>query len=89
MKPTPEQIAFDKWYAQERPPHNGWLSAAFASGYAAGAAQQRETDAELAEAYLHITPSEGGDDLDRIGRYSNGTVMRIAAAIRAQQEAKG
>ena len=43
-----------------------------------------EEAAHIAEGYLHIVPAEGGDEMDRIGRYSNGTVCRIADAIRAK-----
>lgn len=45
---------------------------------------------EIAEAHLHLVPDEVGDEKDRIGRYSNGTVQRIAARIRARaEEVKG
>jgi hypothetical protein len=45
-----------------------------------------EAAAKSCEVYLHNVPAEGGDDIDRIGRYSNGTVKCCAAAIRAIKE---
>lgn len=39
--------------------------------------------AKVCDTYLHIVPESGGDELDRIGRYSNSTVRLIAAAISA------
>jgi hypothetical protein len=42
-----------------------------------------EEAATTAEVFMHNVPAEGGDDLDHVGRYSNGTVRRIAAAVRA------
>ena len=41
-----------------------------------------EECAQIAEGYQHSVPVSGGDDLDRIARYSNGTCKLIAAAIR-------
>ena len=48
-----------------------------------------EEAAKVCEAFLHSVPDEGGDDLDRIGRYSNGSVRRCAYAIRALIDKEG
>lgn len=37
----------------------------------------------ICESMLHNVPAEGGDELDRIGRYSNGTVERIIARLKS------
>lgn len=42
-----------------------------------------EEAAKVAVGFQHVnTPRDGGDDLDRIARYSNDTCAGIAAAIR-------
>lgn len=51
----------------------------------------RDRCAEIAESYLHAETNDSSapDRLDHIARYSNSTVRRIAAAIRALPEAAG
>lgn len=49
----------------------------------AAALAMRERAAQACEVFMHSVPDAGGDDLDRIARYSNETVRRCAAAIRA------
>ena len=68
------------------------VSDAARSLLASGAgAEMRERCAEIAEAYLHAETDDSSapDRLDQIARYSNATVRRIAARIRALPEAAG
>lgn len=52
---------------------------AHARGFAAGI----KAAAKVCEVFLHNVPDDGGDELDRIGRYSNDTVRHIIAKVRA------
>lgn len=36
---------------------------------------------QTVRAFLHSVPAEGGDELDRVAQYSNGTVLRIVEAV--------
>jgi hypothetical protein len=100
MKPTPEMI--EKWWRESKivglaPVNLEWEQRAFTlayadgydAGYAAGAAQQRETDAADARRYRWLAAD--GDRAKRLLNERSGHEVQdeIDMAIRAQQEAKG
>lgn len=64
-------------------PPSGWERAIYRAAYRAAA----EACARACEVCLHTVPHTGGDDLDRIARYSNSTVHRCSAACRKVGEA--
>ena len=93
MKPTQTQL--QEWWdnsAQEYSGPNPTMAAAFEAmrvAFAAGAAQQRETDAAICEAHdptidVYNSPLNGMRH-----PVAEQTAAACAAAIRAQQEAKG
>lgn len=53
------------------------------SDYTRGYSDAKKAVIAAAEALLHNVPAEGGDDLDRIGRYSNSTLKILIANVRA------
>jgi hypothetical protein len=92
-EPTPEQCA--EWWATARksdrdePFYCAASRVAYAAGLAAGAAQQRETDAADARRYRWLAAD--GDRAKRLLNERSGHEVQdeIDMAIRAQQEAKG
>ena len=52
------------------------------SDFTRGFNEAKKAVVVLAEALMHRVPDEGGDDLDRIGRYSNGTLKVLIANVR-------
>jgi hypothetical protein len=48
-------------------------------------AEEREEIAKVAEAFLFSESKDSREDLDRLAAFSNGTVRRIVAAIRARK----
>jgi hypothetical protein len=48
-------------------------------------AEEREEIAKVAEAFMFSESKDSREDLDRLAAFSNGTVRRIAAAIRARK----
>ena len=97
MKPMPEQCLEWARTAGMSPhawtdPDRDWITSTLelvqfaALAYAAGAAQQRETDARLCEDRAYT--EECADDL-RVGVVRGAPYRNLAADIRAQQEAKG
>ncbi len=95
--PAQEREGFEKWARVEHvnlirdsndayitvSAHFGWLAWQARAALDAGAVEALRDVRRYAEVMLHSVPAEGGDELDRIARYSNSTVRHIVAYIDA------